>query len=73
MQIINWIIALLKGYLGIEADIKQKQAEHVGEVIQQNADLTDALKEAKNDEKILSAPARADSAIDADLLRHADK
>ena len=36
---ISALIALFRTWLGIEAEIKQKQQEHVGEVIQQNADL----------------------------------
>jgi hypothetical protein len=32
-------IAIIRAWLGVRAEIQQKQQEHVGEVIQQNADL----------------------------------
>ena len=50
------LIALLRAWLGIRAEIQQKQEEHVGEVIQQNADLK-AKSDA--DEAALKADANA--------------
>jgi hypothetical protein len=37
---LSWIISLFRAWLGIRADIQQKQEEHTGEVIQQNWDLS---------------------------------
>jgi hypothetical protein len=36
---LSWIIALLRGWLGIRAEIQQKRDEHAGVLEQQNADL----------------------------------
>lgn len=71
MKWLSSLIALIRAFLGIEADIKQKQSEHVGEVIQTNADLTDELKEKTHESQVFAAPNRPESAVDADLLLHA--
>jgi hypothetical protein len=36
---LSWLIAFVRGVLGIRAEIQQKREVHIGEVIQQNADL----------------------------------
>ena len=51
---LSWLIAFVRGVLGIEAEIKQKQEEHTGEVIQQNADL---IAQNSRDEAALQAEA----------------
>jgi len=65
------LIAVFRAWLGIRASIQQKQQEHVGKVEQQNADLTEELKEKAHEVDVFTAPARPESAVDADLLRHA--
>jgi hypothetical protein len=62
---LSWLIAIIRAWLGIEADIKQKQAEHVGEVIQQNADLNATVA---HDEAALKADANAPTS-NADKLK----
>jgi hypothetical protein len=64
----GWIttfIAILRAWLGIEADIKEKQQEHTGEVIQQNADLQ---AQVAREESALKADANA-PAMKADKLQ----
>jgi hypothetical protein len=53
---LSWIIAIIRGWLGIRADIQQKEQEHVGEVMQQNAD---EKARADADESALKADANA--------------
>jgi hypothetical protein len=53
---LSWFIAILRASLGIEADIRQRQEEHVGKVIQQNTDLK---AEAAHDDVALKADADA--------------
>ncbi len=65
------LIALLRAWLGIRADIAQKQAEHVGAVVQTNKDLTAEVKELQDGRKIenrvLSEP---DGAAEQWLRQH---
>jgi hypothetical protein len=65
---LSWLIALLHAWLGIRADIQQKQAEHVGEVVQQNADLTAELKTEKDALDVENKVAgMSPAAVDAEL------
>jgi hypothetical protein len=62
---LSWFIAIIRGVLGIRAEIQQKREEHVGEVIQQNADL---IAQNGRDEAALKADANA-PATKADKLK----
>ncbi len=53
---LSLILSFLRGILGIRADIQQKQQEHVGELIQQNADWK---ARAEADEAALKGDANA--------------
>lgn len=48
------IVAIVRGWFTVKADIQQKQQEHTGEVVQENADLE---AEVKADEAALKADA----------------
>lgn len=62
---LSWLIDLLRGWLGIRAEIQQKRNEHTGEVMQQNADLKATIA---RDEAALKADANA-PATKADKLK----
>lgn len=49
----NWLIALIRAWLGITAEIKQKQQQEVGIVKQQNSDLTAAVGILEEQKKAL--------------------
>lgn len=51
---LSWLIAFVRGVLGIRAEIDQKRQEQAGEVMQQNADLQ---AEVAGDESALKADA----------------
>ena len=53
-KFLSGLIALVRAWFSIKADIQQKQQEHVGEVVQQN---TDMKAEVARDEAALKADA----------------
>jgi hypothetical protein len=50
----TWLIALIRAWLGLNAEIKQKQQQEVGIVKQQNSDLTAAVKILEEQNKALT-------------------
>ena len=65
MPWLSWLIALLRAWLGIKAEIQEKQEEHAGELEQQNVDLK---AEVAADQAALKADAIA-PATKADKLK----
>lgn len=67
MKCLSWLISTIRAWLGIEAEIKEKQAEHTGEALQQSRDLT---AEIARDEAALKADAAAPATKAEKLKAH---
>lgn len=67
----SWLVSLLwQGFLAL---FGMSDAQKLGRGEIENRDLKVALKEKENEAAVFSAPARPESAVDAELLRHAGK